>query len=95
VASAGQVVVTEACAAQLGNGFRLGDLPPLAVKGKALSLRVYQVLPGGPGPARFEDDALLEATEDKGHFEVPRTQAAGYAPIEPAAQPADEPRHAG
>jgi adenylate cyclase len=95
VAGAGQVVVTEACAAELGDGFWLGDLPPLAVKGKALSLRVYQVLREGQEPAHFEDDALLEATEDKGHFEVPRTQAAGYAPIEPAAQPADEPRPAG
>jgi adenylate cyclase len=91
VAGAGQVVVTEACAAALGEEFRLGELPPLAVKGKTLPIKVYQVLREGQEPGRFEGDALLESTEDKGHFEAPRTKAAGYAPIEPAADRSGEP----
>jgi adenylate cyclase len=95
VAGAGQVVVTEACAAELDEGFRVVDLPPLAVKGKTLPLRVLQVLREGQEPGRFEEDALLEATEEKGHFEAPRTKAAGYAPIEPGPEPADGRRPAG
>jgi hypothetical protein len=54
---------------------------------------VYQVLREGQEAGHFEADALLEATEDKGHFDVPRTKAAGYAPIEPAT--ADQPRPTG
>jgi adenylate cyclase len=84
VAGAGQVVVTGECAASLGDGFRLADLPPLSVKGKTLPLKVYQVLREGQEPGPFEEDALLEAGDEKGRFEAPRTEAAGYAPIEPA-----------
>jgi adenylate cyclase len=84
VAGAGQVVITEECAAALGDDFRLARLPPLSVKGKTLPLKVYQVLREGQEPQQFEEDALLEAGEEKGRFELPRTEAAGYAPIEPA-----------
>ncbi len=87
VAGAGMVVVTEECARQLGDGFRIADLPPLTVKGKVEVLKVYQVLREGQEAATFEEDAQIEATEEKGHFEAPRTKAAGYAPIEPAAAP--------
>jgi adenylate cyclase len=88
VAGAGQVVVTEACAAELGEGFRLADLPPLAVKGKTLPLRVFQVLREGQEAGHFEEEALLDASDQKGTFEAPRTKAAGYAPIEPTAEEA-------
>ena len=84
VAGAGQIVVTDLCAQQLGDEFRLADLPPLTVKGKAQTLRVFQVLREGQEAELFTEEAQLDATEDKGHFEVPRTKAAGYAPIEPA-----------
>ncbi|MGH2661259.1 MAG: CHASE2 domain-containing protein [Actinomycetota bacterium] len=84
VAGAGMVVVTEECARRLGDGFRVADLPPLTVKGKAEVLKVYQVLREGQDAASFEEDAQIEATEEKGHFEAPRAKAAGYAPIEPA-----------
>jgi adenylate cyclase len=93
VAGPGQIVVTEECAAALKDGFRLEDLPPLAVKGKTLPLRVFQVLREGQAPGRFEEKALLEATEEKGRIEAPGTKAAGYAPIEPpAGEPPAEPR---
>ena len=75
--------MTEECARQIGDRFRLGDLPPLTVKGKAEPVRVVQVLREGQA-ARFEEDAQLEAADEKGQFEAPRTKAAGYAPIEPA-----------
>jgi adenylate cyclase len=84
VAGPGQVVVTEECARHLRDGFRLGDLPPLSVKGKAGSLTVFQVLREGQDAERFEEDAQLEAVDEKGRFEAPRAKAAGYAPIEPA-----------
>lgn len=95
VAGAGQIVVTRETMDQLGETFRIGDLPPLTVKGKTLPLRVYQVLREGQEPGRFEEDALLEASDEKGHFEAPRTKAAGYAPIEPPAERADQPRPTG
>jgi adenylate cyclase len=86
VAGAGQVVVTGECAASLGDGFRVADLPPLSVKGKTLPLKVYQVLRKGQEPGHLEEDALLEAGHEKGYFEAPGTQAGGYVPIE-LAQP--------
>jgi hypothetical protein len=61
------------------------------VKGKAETLRVFQVLREGQEAERFAEEAQLESTGDKGTFEVPRTKAAGYAPIEPS-QPV-EPAH--
>jgi adenylate cyclase len=91
VAGSGQIVVTKECADQIGDAFRIGDLPPLAVKGKTLPLRVYQVLREGQEPGHFEEEALLEAGDEKGHFEAPRTKAAGYAPIEPTAERPSEP----
>jgi len=84
VAGAGQIVVTDLCAQQLGDEFRFADLPLLTVKGKAQALRVFQVLREGQEAELFTEEAQLDATEDKGHFEVPRAKAAGYAPIEPA-----------
>jgi hypothetical protein len=84
VAGAGQIVVTDRCADQLGDDFRLGELPPLTVKGKAESLQVFQVLREGQEAQSFAEEAQLESSEEKGRFEVPRTKAAGYAPIEPA-----------
>jgi adenylate cyclase len=91
VAGAGQIVVTKECADQIGDAFQVGDLPPLAVKGKTLPLRVYQVLREGQEPGHFEEDALLEASDEKGHFEAPRSKAAGYAPIEPPTERSSEP----
>jgi adenylate cyclase len=84
VAGAGQIVVTDRCAEQLGDDFRVGELPPLTVKGKSGSLQVFQVLREGQEAELFAEEAQLEATEEKGKFELPRTKAAGYAPIEPA-----------
>jgi adenylate cyclase len=87
VAGAGQIVVTEECAAHLRDGFRLGDLPPLAVKGKAERLRVLQVLREGQDPAEVMEGAVLDLTEDKGHFEERApVQAASYAPVEPPSE---------
>jgi hypothetical protein len=91
VAGAGQIVVTKECADRLADQFRIGELPPLGVKGKTLPLRVYQVLREGQEPGHFEEDALLEASDEKGHFEAPRTKAAGYAPIERATDRSSEP----
>jgi adenylate cyclase len=84
VADAGQIVVTESCAEQLGDEFRLADLPPLTVKGKVQLIRVFQVLRRGQEAERFAEDAQLEVSEEKGRFEAPSSKAAGYAPIEPA-----------
>jgi hypothetical protein len=91
VAGAGQIVVTRSCMEQLGDGFRVSDLPPLTVKGKAQPLRVFQVLREGQEAERFAEGAQLEVSDEKGQFEVPRTKVAGlrtkvagYAPIEPA-----------
>jgi adenylate cyclase len=89
VAGAGQIVVTDRCANQLGDDFRLAELPPLVVKGKAETLQVFQVLREGQEVERFAEEAQLESTEEKGQFEVPRTKAAGYSPIEPS-QPIEQ-----
>jgi len=88
VAGPGQIVVTEDCAAELRDGFRIGDLPPLEVKGKARPLRVFQVLREGQDAAEVIEGAVLEYSEQKGHFEqTAPAKAAGYAPIEPRAEP--------
>jgi len=91
VAGPGEVVITHGTAEVLGDDFRLGPLPPLSVKGKALPLRVFQVLRPGQEAKAFTAGETLDATEEKGHFEpelapVPEPpKAAGYAPVEPAA----------
>jgi adenylate cyclase len=96
VAGPGQLVVTEECAARLGEEFRLGPLPPLSVKGKMAPLRVFQVLREGQEPAEVIEGAVLEYLEEKGSFEqTAPAKAAGYAPIEPRSEPQDEPRPAG
>ncbi len=90
VAGPGQIVVTEDCAAELRDGFRIGDLPPLEVKGKARPLRVFQLLREGQEAAEVIEGAVLEYSEEKGHFEqTAPAKAAGYAPIEP--KPEEEP----
>ena len=84
VAGPGQIVVTEECAAELRGAFRIGDMPSLEVKGKAKPLRVYQVLREGQESAEVIEGAVLEYSEEKGHFEqTAPAKAAGYAPIEP------------
>jgi adenylate cyclase len=94
VAEAGQIIVTEDCLPFLGPDVRLGNLPPLVVKGKARPLRVYEVLREGQEAREVAEGEIVAATEDKGHFEeeiVPAaepfirapTRAAGYAPVEP------------
>jgi adenylate cyclase len=92
VAGAGEIVVTEPFAEVLpADEFRLGELPPLRVKGKAQVLRVFQVLREGQEAKVFAEGEITDAAEDKGSFQagaVP-SKAAGYAPVEPAA-PASE-----
>ena len=85
VADAGQIVVTEETARIVGEGFRLAELPPLSVKGKAQPLKVFQVLREGQEAKEFAEDAVLDATEEKGRFEPVKAppKAAGYAPVEP------------
>jgi adenylate cyclase len=85
VAGAGQIVVTEACAALVEQEFRLAEMPPLAVKGKAHRLRVLQVLREGQAPTVVIEDAVLDDAE-KGHFEAPAPATAGYVPVEPGAE---------
>lgn len=93
VAGAGEVVVTEECAASLREEFRLSPLPPLMVKGKTETLTVFQVLREGQEAKRFAEGATIDSTEEKGHFEgegeaeeemqVAPARAASYAPVEP------------
>jgi adenylate cyclase len=84
VAGPGQIVVTEECADELRDRFPIGDLPSLEVKGKARRLRVYQLLREGQEAAQVIEGAVLEYSEEKGHFEqTAPAKAAGYAPIEP------------
>jgi adenylate cyclase len=93
VAGSGEIVVTEGCAELLGDEFRLSELPPLSVKGKELPLRVFQLLRPGQEAKVFAEGHVIDATEEKGHFEpVPAPpKVAGYAPVEPAAAPASAP----
>jgi adenylate cyclase len=88
VAGAGQLVVTEGCADEVRDHFRLADLPPLVVKGKVKPLRVFQVLREGQEAPGFAEGATLDATEDKGHFEpVPEPEeSGGYKPSAPAGE---------
>jgi adenylate cyclase len=91
VAGPGQIVVTDACAAEIRDRFRIGDLPSLEVKGKAQPLRVFQVLREGQEAPEVMEGAVVEYSEEKGHFEqTAPAKAAGYAPIEPG-QKNDEP----
>ena len=84
VAGPGQIVVTEECAAAIRDKFRIGDLPSLEVKGKAKPLRVFQVLRQGQEAPEVMEGAVVEYSEEKGHFEqTAPAKAAGYAPIEP------------
>jgi adenylate cyclase len=95
VAGAGEVVITEDCAAFLKERHELSALPPLLVKGKVEPLAVFQVLRAGQTAKVFGEGETLDATEDKGHFEpalqpVPEPpKAAGYAPVEPASTKPD------
>jgi hypothetical protein len=57
---------TESCAELLADCFRLADLPPLTLKGKAQPLRVFQVLNRGQEAERFAEETQLEASEEKG-----------------------------
>lgn len=79
VAGPGEIMVTEACAATLDDSFRLAEMPPLQVKGKAEDLRVFQVLREGQEARTFEEGS--ETGGKKGAFQARR--AAGYAPVEP------------
>jgi adenylate cyclase len=84
VAGPGQIVVTEACATEIRDRFRIGDLPSLEVKGKAKPLRVFQVLREGQEATEIMEGAVVEYSEEKGHFEqTAPAKAAGYAPTEP------------
>jgi adenylate cyclase len=87
VAGPGEIVVTQAFARALPpDRFRLGELPPLSVKGKSDTLRVCQLLRPGQTPRAFAEGATIDAEGDKGRFEpVPAPpKVAGYAPVEPA-----------
>ena len=91
VAGAGEIVVTEECAQALSDAFRLGELPPLKVKGKAKMLRVFQILRTGQEQKVFDADHLLDAEEEKGAFQpvAEPPKAAGYAPVEPVGAPSE------
>jgi len=92
VAEGGDIVVTEEFAAALPEDeFRLGDLPPLRVKGKEALLRVYQVLRPGQEPKVFAADAVTAADGEKHHFEAAPAppKVGGYAPVEPGGAVAD------
>jgi adenylate cyclase len=96
VAEAGEIVVTEECAAAVdGDAFHIAPLPPLQVKGKREPLRIYQVLRPGQEAKTFEEGAVTEAHDEKAKYQPARrsepvripepapAKAAGYAPIEP------------
>jgi adenylate cyclase len=84
VAGPGQIVVSQECASEVGGAFNLGRLPALSIKGKARPLTVFQVLREGQEPTEVIEGAMLEYSEDKGHFEqTAPPKAAGYGPIEP------------
>ncbi|MGH2738973.1 MAG: CHASE2 domain-containing protein [Actinomycetota bacterium] len=87
VSGPGEIMVTEACAATLDDSFRLAEMPPLQVKGKAEDLRVFQILREGQEARTFEEGA--ETGGKKGAFQARR--AAGYAPVEPIPEVEDEP----
>lgn len=70
VADAGAVVITEACAAAIGDAFELAPMPPVAVKGKVEPLAVFRVTGGGTS-GKLGPDASG------------RARGAGYAPVEP------------
>ncbi len=79
VAEAGEVVITEACAAAVDDVFTIEAMPPIQVKGKEEPLRVFRVLAEGT-----EAHPAEPITEDA--VSAP-SKAAGYAPIEPTAAP--------
>jgi adenylate cyclase len=96
VAEAGEIVVTEECAAAVdGDAFHIAPLPPLQVKGKREPLRIFQVLRPGQEAKTFEEGAVTEAHDEKAKYQPARrsepvripepapAKAAGYAPIEP------------
>ena len=94
VAEAGEIVVTEECAAAVdGDAFHIAPLPPLQVKGKREPLRIFQVLRPGQEAKTFDEGAVTEAHDEKAKYQPARrselerepasAKAAGYAPIEP------------
>jgi adenylate cyclase len=101
VAGAGEIVCTADTAYMVGlvgPSLRLGELPPLVVKGKAEPLKVFQVLREGQEAIEVREGELTVAVEEKGHFEpAPQVaeglepaavqqsppKVAGYAPVEP------------
>lgn len=83
VAGPGEVVVTEGTATIVKDHFRLGPLPSLVVKGKVEPLKVFQVLREGQEAKPFVEGEVMDAAEEKGHFEVAPAKAASYAPVEP------------
>ncbi|HET7236410.1 MAG TPA: CHASE2 domain-containing protein [Actinomycetota bacterium] len=93
VAGAGEIVVTQEFADALPpDEFRLAELPPLKVKGKANVLRVFQVLRAGQEAKAWEEGETTDATEEKGSFQAVAAppKVAGYAPVEPAVSPATD-----
>ncbi|HSM02544.1 MAG TPA: adenylate/guanylate cyclase domain-containing protein [Acidimicrobiia bacterium] len=108
VAGGGEIVVTEEFAEALPRDeFRLAPLPPLKVKGKTELLRVMQVLREGQEAKVFEEGAFTDASEEKGAFQPPDwgkgeeksleapPKVAGYAPVEPRDEGAEESVEAG
>jgi adenylate cyclase len=77
VAEGGEVVITEACAAQVEDVFTLVPLAPLTVKGKEEPLHVFRVV--APGTADGEPERPKSSQKA-----VPApSKAASYTPIEP------------
>jgi len=81
VAEAGEVVITEGCAAAVGDAFVLGAMPPVSVKGKEEPLVVFCVTAHG-----VTESAVTLPEPDEGLGVPPK--AAGYTPIEPVADDA-------
>jgi adenylate cyclase len=81
VAEAGEVVITEGCAAAVGDAFALGAMPPVAVKGKEEPLVVFRVTALG-----VTETAVTLPEPDEALGAPPK--AAGYTPIEPVADDA-------
>jgi adenylate cyclase len=97
VAGSGEIVCTDETAyrvALLGVDIRLGELPPLVVKGKVEPLKVYQVLREGQEAVQVKEGELTVMVEEKGHFEEVTVPTNGEAEGV-AVSTADEPEPVG
>jgi adenylate cyclase len=90
VAGSGEIVCTADTAYRvglLGMDVRLGELPPLVVKGKVEPLKVFQVLREGQEAVEITEGDVTVLVEEKGHFEPAATGNGNGAVHEPEPQP--------